>query len=136
MTLTGVIKIFDDISAAMPDEYGHCKAMANHIRKVANTGVRNIGTLAGNLMLKHAHPDFASDLYTLLAAARAAAVIRSSSGIVEVPMEAFLAENLDRVRKVFFKLSVWVNFKWTTHVPGIANVESKRSLKFGSACTI
>ncbi len=97
MSLHGVIKIFDDVAAALPDQYGHCKAMANHIRKVANTGVRNIGTVAGNIMLKHAHPDFASDLFTLFVAARAAVVLRSSAGVIEVPVEAFLAENLNKV---------------------------------------
>lgn len=102
MTLSGLIKIFDDVSAALPQEYGHCKAMANHIRKVANTGVRNIGTVAGNLMLKHAHPDFASDLFTLFVAARVQVEIRSSSGIVSVPMQSFLAENMDRVSLIFF----------------------------------
>ena len=34
---------------------------------MANTSVRNVGSLAGNLMLKHAHPEFASDVFLLLA---------------------------------------------------------------------
>jgi len=92
----------------MPEEYGHCKAMANHVRKVANTGVRNIGTVAGNLMLKHAHPDFPSDLFTLFVAAKVQVEIRSSSGMVSVPIESFLSENMDRVSLPIIKYSDFV----------------------------
>jgi xanthine dehydrogenase/oxidase len=44
--------------------------------KVANTGVRNGGTLAGNLMLKHAHNDFPSDLFILFESVATKLVIR------------------------------------------------------------
>jgi xanthine dehydrogenase/oxidase len=42
--------------------------------QVANTGVRHMGTLAGNLMLKHAHNDFPSDVFVLLEAVGASIV--------------------------------------------------------------
>lgn len=34
--------------------------------KVANTSVRNMGTLAGNLMIKHTNNAFASDIFIAL----------------------------------------------------------------------
>ncbi|KAK3726979.1 hypothetical protein QZH41_014709, partial [Actinostola sp. cb2023] len=40
--------------------------LADHVRKVANVQVRNVGTVAGNLMLTHDHPDFPSDIFTIL----------------------------------------------------------------------
>jgi xanthine dehydrogenase/oxidase len=37
-------------------------AIANHIQHIANWQVRNVASWAGNLMMKHDHPDFPSDL--------------------------------------------------------------------------
>ena len=49
------------------------------VPQVANTGVRNIGTIAGNLMLKHGHNDFPSDIFILLEAVKAKVVIKSKA---------------------------------------------------------
>ena len=40
--------------------------ISHHFQLIANVGVRNQGTLAGNLMMKHAHTDFPSDVYICL----------------------------------------------------------------------
>ena len=45
---------------------------------MANTAVRNTGTLAGNLMLKHAHQYFPSDLFLMLEALGANIVVASA----------------------------------------------------------
>ena len=55
MSLTSVIEILDEVSAANAN-YKYTKTIADHIRKVAHPSVRNAGTIAGNLMLKHAYP--------------------------------------------------------------------------------
>ncbi len=52
--------------------------VAAHVEKVANTSVRNSGTLAGNLMMKKAHPSFPSDIFVLLAAVGAKLMIRAA----------------------------------------------------------
>ena len=49
--------------------FRHFSDMASHLLVVANTPVRNAGSWAGNLMLKHAHNEFPSDVFLLLAAA-------------------------------------------------------------------
>ena len=54
--------------AASETGYAYCAQVAAHLKMVANTSVRNVGSLAGNLMLKKAHPEFASDVFVLLAA--------------------------------------------------------------------
>ena len=41
--------------------------LANHLSKVANVPVRNVGTWAGNLMLTHDHDNFPSDVFTMMA---------------------------------------------------------------------
>ncbi|XP_035789869.1 xanthine dehydrogenase/oxidase-like [Anopheles albimanus] len=58
--------------------FAYCSSLADHLRKVANTPVRNVGTIAGNLMIKHQHPEFPSDLFLLLEAVEATIVIVSS----------------------------------------------------------
>ena len=51
--------------------FGHCRQLAAHLLLVANTPVRNMASWAGNLMIKHAHREFPSDVFLLLTAARA-----------------------------------------------------------------
>jgi xanthine dehydrogenase/oxidase len=55
------------------------RALREHVRRIANVMVRNVGTLAGNLMITRAHVEegapFPSDLYTVLAALGAAVTI-------------------------------------------------------------
>ena len=41
--------------------------IANHLSKIANVPVRNIGSWAGNLMLTHDHDNFPSDVFTTMA---------------------------------------------------------------------
>ena len=55
MSLTSVIDLMDEVSASNAN-YKYTKTIADHIRKVAHPSVRNAGTIAGNLMLKHAYP--------------------------------------------------------------------------------
>ena len=47
--------------------------------QVANTAVRNTGTIAGNLMLKHAHQYFPSDLFLMLETIGAIIVVASAT---------------------------------------------------------
>uniref|UniRef100_A0A0B7B2H5 FAD-binding PCMH-type domain-containing protein n=1 Tax=Arion vulgaris TaxID=1028688 RepID=A0A0B7B2H5_9EUPU len=46
--------------------FKYFSACHRHLKFVANVMVRNAGCIAGNLMIKHAHPDFPSDIFTIL----------------------------------------------------------------------
>ncbi|KAK0168931.1 hypothetical protein PV327_002687 [Microctonus hyperodae] len=46
--------------------FQHLQYMANHVDLIASVAVRNIGTIAGNLMIKHKHHEFPSDLFLML----------------------------------------------------------------------
>ena len=70
--------------------------MAAHLRMVANTSVRNVGSLAGNLMLKRAHPEFPSDVFVLLAAVGASIWVRDSAGWEQHTATEFLGLDMDR----------------------------------------
>ena len=50
-----------------------------NLNQVANTAVRNTGTIAGNLMLKHAHQYFPSDLFLMLETIGANIVVASAT---------------------------------------------------------
>jgi xanthine dehydrogenase/oxidase len=46
--------------------FAYCKELVEHIDLVAHIPVRNIGSLAGNLAIKHRHHEFPSDIFLLL----------------------------------------------------------------------
>ncbi|CAG5118912.1 unnamed protein product, partial [Candidula unifasciata] len=46
--------------------FKYFSACHRHLKVIANIMVRNAGCIAGNLMIKHAHNDFPSDIFTLL----------------------------------------------------------------------
>ncbi|XP_053674772.1 xanthine dehydrogenase-like [Anopheles nili] len=58
--------------------FTYCSPMAKHIRQMANQPVRNVGTIGGNLMIKHQHAEFFSDLFLLLETVGATLSIMSS----------------------------------------------------------
>nr|CAD7412243.1 unnamed protein product [Timema poppensis] len=55
------------------------RQIADHLKLVANVPVRNIGTIAGNLVLKHKHNEFDSDVFLLLETVGAVLTIMDSS---------------------------------------------------------
>lgn len=75
MSLSALIDLFDDVSVNLA--YAYCKTLAAHIRKVAHPSVRNVGTVGGNLMLKHAYREFPSDVFLVLEASGATVVIKA-----------------------------------------------------------
>eukprot|EP01043_Picozoa_sp_COSAG02_P009806 COSAG02_NODE_337_length_24268_cov_7.498738_8_plen_716_part_00 len=58
----------------------HYQVLAAHMRKIANNQVRNVGTWAGNLAMCHAHPDFQSDMATIMVAAGASVQLLAADG--------------------------------------------------------
>lgn len=65
VTLTEFIKILKEAASNNP-KFKYCAELAEHVTMVAHVAVRNVGTLAGNLSLKHQHHEFPSDLYLIL----------------------------------------------------------------------
>lgn len=99
MPLTDAIAALEEAAREQPVKHGYCARMAVHLRKVANAHVRNVGTLAGNLMMKHEHGEFPSDLAVLLEAAGAAVVTRAAdenASEESAPVSEWLRAPMDR----------------------------------------
>ncbi|KAL8614120.1 hypothetical protein ACOMHN_026337 [Nucella lapillus] len=62
--LSSLQELFEE-HAADPD-LPYFPAFARHMKHVASNSVRNLACWAGSLMLKHDHPDFVSDIFTLM----------------------------------------------------------------------
>lgn len=72
-------------------QYGHFKEMCKIISDVATTSVRNLASWAGNLMLKHKHPEFQSDIYTMLETVGAQLEIAVNGESKIIPISQFLS---------------------------------------------
>ncbi|CAH1253092.1 XDH [Branchiostoma lanceolatum] len=64
-----------DLLRAGSDRSPSYGVLADHLCKVANVSVRNVGSWAGNFMIKHDHPEFPSDVFTIMEAAGAKVTI-------------------------------------------------------------
>ncbi|XP_068917112.1 xanthine dehydrogenase-like [Tenebrio molitor] len=88
-TLTEAIEIFTQIAKDNPN-FAYLKLMADHIDLIANVPVRNRGTLAGNLMIKHDHNDFPSDIFLILETAGALLTVVSLYGDITLAPRDFI----------------------------------------------
>ncbi|XP_039947447.1 xanthine dehydrogenase-like [Bactrocera tryoni] len=77
LSLNEAIEIFQKISQRPGFEY--CQQLWQHFDMIAHVPVRNTGTLAGNISIKKAHPEFPSDVFLTFEALNAQIVIQELS---------------------------------------------------------
>lgn len=65
VTLKTMIDAFNSYSTTTPG-FEYLSVLATHIGKIANVSVRNAASWSGNLMMKHDHLDFPSDVFICL----------------------------------------------------------------------
>ncbi|CAL1541535.1 unnamed protein product [Lymnaea stagnalis] len=58
----------------------YAETFAHHLQYVAQHGIRNMACWAGNLALKHAHPEFPADVFTLFETVGAKLVVYDGDG--------------------------------------------------------
>ncbi|XP_030746546.1 xanthine dehydrogenase-like [Sitophilus oryzae] len=78
-------------------QFSYLTKMADHLDLVAHVPVRNIGTIAGNLMIKHQHQEFPSDVFLILETVNATLVIVDLENNIEmVSPQDFLKVNMNK----------------------------------------
>jgi xanthine dehydrogenase/oxidase len=96
VTIKNLIDIFNVKSTLLGFEY--LSEIAKHLSKVANVAVRNAATWAGNLVLKHDHLSFTSDVFTCFETINAnLCLVSANDGKYQTSMMKFLNTNLDSV---------------------------------------
>ncbi|XP_046559775.1 indole-3-acetaldehyde oxidase-like [Haliotis rubra] len=78
ITLTNMMEVFEKNSTNPALSY--FRDFASHVAYIGNIGLRNLGSWAGNLMLKNLHTEFPSDVFTMLETVGATLFIGSSDG--------------------------------------------------------
>ncbi|XP_076459984.1 uncharacterized protein LOC143293041 [Babylonia areolata] len=118
-SLTSLIQSLKDLQARQPG-FRYFGALVRHLKLVGNSLMRNAASVAGNLMIKHAHPDFPSDVFTMTEAAGARVEIFDSK---EKKCTWYTLEEF--VRKVDMKSKVLV----TLELPALDVQDRFRSYK-------
>ncbi|CAG4997118.1 unnamed protein product [Parnassius apollo] len=78
ISLEDCIAIFRN-TAKSRSEFAYLEELAKHIELVAHIPVRKIGSIAGNLMLKHEMPEFQSDIFLILETVGAIVTLRNAN---------------------------------------------------------
>uniref|UniRef100_A0AAG5D729 FAD-binding PCMH-type domain-containing protein n=1 Tax=Anopheles atroparvus TaxID=41427 RepID=A0AAG5D729_ANOAO len=95
VTLTELMAILEDVSVT--NGYEYCHEIVKHLDLIANVPVRNVGTIAGNLSIKHHHREFPSDVYLLLEGVGARLTIATSTTSTKVvTVEEYLSMNMNK----------------------------------------
>ncbi|XP_064601079.1 LOW QUALITY PROTEIN: xanthine dehydrogenase-like [Liolophura sinensis] len=94
LTLANLIQLF--FSKSTQAGYSYLSTIGSHLSRVAQSQVRNVGSWAGNLVLKQKHPEFPSDVFILLEAVGATLTIGPNSETV-TPLEFLSTDMTGRV---------------------------------------
>ncbi|XP_063399739.1 xanthine dehydrogenase/oxidase-like [Mytilus trossulus] len=92
LSITQLIEIFTRFK--LTSSYDYFTQLVDMLQKVATRSVRSLGCWAGNLMLKHLHPEFQSDIYVSLEAANVGLIIADKTGSNQIPISQFLKTDM------------------------------------------
>ncbi|KAJ8719327.1 hypothetical protein PYW08_011502 [Mythimna loreyi] len=101
LTMTEFMEVLK--TTAEQENFTYLKKMYEHMELVAHIPLRNVASIAGNLMIKHTNNVFQSDMYLLLDTVGAQLTIVDYNGVKEVvTMEYFL--NIDMKGKLILNV--------------------------------
>lgn len=103
VNLTETMAILEKASKSAGFEY--VSHVMHHIDLIANVPVRNAGTIAGNLSIKHANPEFPSDMFiTLESVGAIVTVAKGAAASDRTDMSVVDYLRLDMNRKVMLSI--------------------------------
>ncbi|XP_077297593.1 uncharacterized protein LOC143919252 [Arctopsyche grandis] len=103
MTLNEIMKVFKDVGNS-DIKFQYLLQMYHHMDLIAHVPVRNIGTIGGNLSIKHEHNEFQSDIFVMLEAVGATISIVSSGNIYTMSPLEYLS--MDMKGKVIHRVNL------------------------------
>nr|KAG5714257.1 hypothetical protein BaRGS_018474 [Batillaria attramentaria] len=118
-SLSGLIKYLKSLKNTQPG-FQYFDVLIRHLKLVGNVLMRNAASVAGNLMIKHDHPDFPSDVFTMTEAAGAKVDVYDS---LDGKVKTYTV--LDFVRKVDMKGKVLTALE----LPALDTLDHFRSYK-------
>ncbi|XP_018363392.1 PREDICTED: xanthine dehydrogenase/oxidase-like [Trachymyrmex cornetzi] len=116
VTITMAIQTLQKYSTE--PKFRYLRQLAEHVEKIANVPVRNIGSIAGNLMIKHAHNEFPSDMFLVLE------TVGAQIHILESPSRKQSVQLID-----FLKLDMRHKIIYSVVLPPLSNEYEFRSFK-------
>ncbi|KAL0828977.1 hypothetical protein ABMA28_003866 [Loxostege sticticalis] len=94
MPLSEMMDLFLELSTSNED-FSYLKQFHEHMDLVAHIPVRNIGTIGGNLFLKHSNNDFQSDIFLLFETVGAMVTIADApQKVKEISLTEFLETDM------------------------------------------
>ncbi|XP_039288989.1 xanthine dehydrogenase isoform X2 [Nilaparvata lugens] len=129
LSLTNTMIFFNSVSKSKSELFGYTKQMADHIDLIASVPVRNTGTLAGNLSIKHQHRDFPSDVFLIFETVGARLNIADTMGLERtLPIEEFLKNDMNKkvIKSIALQplSSSWYTFKTYKIMPRAQNAHA------------
>ncbi|XP_052742295.1 uncharacterized protein LOC112057810 [Bicyclus anynana] len=96
MPLTEMMEVFQKLSTEN-ENFAYLKELYDHLDLVAHIPVRNIGTIGGNLYLKHLNNEFPSDLFLLFETVGGMITIAEESNkFCKITLSEFLKYDMKR----------------------------------------
>ncbi|XP_055856280.1 uncharacterized protein LOC129919435 [Episyrphus balteatus] len=105
LSLTETMEIFQ--KAAKLPGFEYCQELYDHFDLIANVPVRNMGTIAGNLMIKHSHPEFSSDIFITFEALNVIVMIGDYKVVSAVTLKEFLKMSMKGKVILAFRLQAY-----------------------------
>ncbi|BES97399.1 2 iron, 2 sulfur cluster Hypothetical protein [Nesidiocoris tenuis] len=97
VSLNEAMELFRKTAKDQTQNFGYCDQLADHIDLIANVPVRNVGSIAGNLSLKHQYPEFPSDIFLMLETVGAQLTVGDCSGMTAtMGLMEYLATNMNK----------------------------------------
>ena len=142
ISISEALTHFESILETEPFRYKYLKTVTDNLVFLASPAIRDVASLAGNLMIKHQHPNFPSDIFTMFDALGAKITIANKLSGGEVQTTEYALSDWmksDMKKKVvlhltlphlqdtnskfqFFKVSPRSSFAYA-HVNGAFSVE-------------